>query len=132
MELDSRTTETMNILTSVVYGSTVEDDVMDETVRQNLEKEAIDAIVKAVSMTAVSLRKMHMDIWSNLWTTGFGISHSMADNAVNERQINATMYYVLSQAPAPIHSVHTTEARKNELHSYLAYSEGCFGGLPTL
>jgi len=48
-------------------------------------------------MTQFSLRQLHVDIWRKLWTTGFGISHSMADNAINGQQINATMYYVLSQ-----------------------------------
>ncbi len=63
-----------------------------------MEKMAVDALLKAVSMTQLSLKQMHQEIWAQLWTTGFGISHSMADNAVNGKQINATMYYVLSQA----------------------------------
>ena len=56
----------------------------------------------------------------------------MAENAVNGQQINATMYYVLSHAPAPIHSAHATEAQKKEMAAQLAYSEGCYGGTPTL
>jgi hypothetical protein len=47
-------------------------------------------------------------------------------------QINATMYFVLSQAPTPLHSLKASETTKAELFGYLAYLEGCYGGLPTL
>ena len=64
--------------------------------RDSLEQEVVDSMLKAVSMTQMSLKQLHQDIWRELWTTGFGISHSMADGAVNGDRINATMYYVLS------------------------------------
>ena len=84
-------------------------------------------------MTIQSLREQHISIWKRLWTTGFGISHSMAEEAVNGLQINATTYYVLSQVPTPLHSIHPVDqARQKELQGYLAYLEGCYGGLPTL
>jgi len=96
-----------------------------------VENEAINAITKATNN--LNLRDQHTSIWKNLWTTGFGISHSMAEDAINGAQINATMYYVLSQVPTPLHSIHPVDkARQTELQSYLAYLEGCYGGLPTL
>ena len=67
-------------------------------------------------MTTLSLRQMHLDIWHSLWTTGFGISHSMAEEAVNGYQINATMYYVLSQSPAPLHSITSTAKSVSYTH----------------
>lgn len=88
--------------------------------------------MKAVSTTSLTLRQSHLDIWRSLWTTGFGISHSMAENAVNGQQINATIYYVLSQTPAPIHSAHASKQEKADMMAQLAYSEGCYGGIPTL
>ena len=42
------------------------------------------------------------------------------------------MYYVLSQALTPLHSLQASEATKAELFGHLAYLEGCYGGLPTL
>jgi hypothetical protein len=42
------------------------------------------------------------------------------------------MYFVLSQAPTPLHSLKASETTKAELFGYLAYLEGCYGGLPTL
>ncbi len=67
-----------------------------------------------------------------MWTTGFGISPSLADNAVNGDQINATMYYVLSQVPAPLHYSLKDMDQVRELEGQLAYAEGCYGGVPTL
>lgn len=90
-------------------------------------------MMKAVSMTQTSLRQLHQDIWRELWTTGFAISNSLADGAVNGHQINATMYYVLSHNPAPLHSaMHASAGQKAEAEAQLAYSEGCYGGHPTL
>jgi len=89
--------------------------------------------MKAAGRSNQSLKEEHLTIWKSLWTTGFGISHSMADEAVNGVKVNATIYYVLSQTPTPLHSVHPVDvARRNELQSSLAYLEGCYGGLPTL
>jgi hypothetical protein len=84
-------------------------------------------------MSSTSLREQHIKVWQALWTTGFAISHSMAEDAVNGGQINATIYYVLSHVPTPLHSIHAVDlARRTELQSHLAYLEGCYGGLPTL
>ena len=89
--------------------------------------------LKAAVKSSQNLRDDHLNIWKSLWTTGFGISHSMAEEAVNGAQVNATIYYVLSQVPTPLHSIHSVDqARKKELQGYLAYLEGCYGGLPTL
>ena len=89
--------------------------------------------MKAAGRSSQSLKEEHLKIWKSLWTTGFGISHSMADEAVNGAKVNATIYYVLSQAPTPLHSVHPVDvARQTELQKSLAYLEGCYGGLPTL
>ena len=101
--------------------------------KETTENEAINAIMKAAGRSNQSLKEEHLKIWKSLWTTGFGISHSMADDAVNGVKVNATIYYVLSQTPTPLHSVHPVDvARRNELQSSLAYLEGCYGGLPTL
>lgn len=84
-------------------------------------------------MSSQGLKEEHIKIWKALWTTGFGISHSMAEEAVNGGQVNATMYYVLSQVSTPLHSIRAVDqARQKELQGYLAYLEGCYGGLPTL
>ena len=61
----------------------------------------------------------------------------MADYAINGDRINATMYYVLSQVPSPLHLTKAAAASddgaaRQELSKQLAYAEGCYGGIPTL
>ena len=63
---------------------------------------------------------------------GFVISCSYADNAINGDRVNATMYYVLSQSPTPLHSGQTSEGKRSELQGFLSYTEGCYSGIRTL
>lgn len=135
LEVEARMSQTLSVITAVAYSRdpfpTSKPGNLDAR-REKLEQEVVDAMLKAVSMTQLSLKQLHQDIWRELWTTGFGISHSMADGAVNGNQINATMYYVLSQTAAPMHFAHASEKEKAESTAQLAYSEGCYGGHPTL
>jgi len=125
-------THTMTILTSIVYSKAMSKEKLNDINKEDLEEEAVNAIIRAVGLSTDQLRNQHEGIWNTLWTTGFGISHSMAESAINGAQINATMYYVLSQSPTPLHSLETSSERKNELQGHLAYLEGCYGSLPTL
>jgi hypothetical protein len=136
MEVSARSTQSLSVLTAVAYSSPLTPVDMrqrgEEKLRENLSKEAVMSLKKCLSMTSTALRKSHTDVWRSLWTTGFGISRSLADNAVNGDQINATMFYVLSQVAAPLHSTATSNAEQGEMGRQLAYAEGCYGGIPTL
>jgi hypothetical protein len=79
-----------------------------------------------------SFKEDHMNVWSQLWSTGFTISYSKAADAINGDKINATMYYILSQVSSPYHEETTTRQKKAELANSLFYAEGCFGGYHTL
>ena len=125
-------THSLTVLTSIVYSKSMPKDRIKEVNKEDLEEKAVNAIVQAVGLSTDQLRAQHIGVWKDLWTTGFGISHSMAESAVNGAQINATMYYVLSQSPTPLHSLQTTSEQRIELQGYLAYLEGCYGNLPTL
>ena len=125
-------THSLTVLTSIVYSESMVPDKLTQINKEDLEEEAVNAILQAVGLSSEQLRTQHKSVWNELWTTGFGISHSMAESAVNGAKINATMYYVLSQSPTPLHSLQTTPDRKVELKGYLAYLEGCYGNLPTL
>ena len=103
-----------------------------EAVKEEVEREAVAAVTTAASMSWQKLQDSHSEVWGSLWTSGFGISWSFAEDAINGDRVNATMYYVLSQAPTPLHSTHTTQPEKSELHSYLSYTEGCYSGVFTL
>ena len=125
-------THSLTILTSIVYSESMPPEQLKKVSKVDLEEKAVNAIVQAVGMPTEQLRVRHTEVWDDLWTTGFGISHSMAESAVNGGQINATMYYVLSHSPTPLHSLQSTQEDKTELMEHLAYSEGCYGNLPTL
>lgn len=76
--------------------------------------------------------KGHITAWRELWNSGFSISRSMAEKALNGDKINATIYYVLSQVRAPLFEVGVSQQQINEANSVLSYSEGCYGGHHTL
>ena len=93
-----------------------------------MEKEAISSVKAAAAMTYQKLAENHSDVWRKLWTSGFGISYSYAENAINGERINATIYYVLSHSPTLLDSTHTSAAKRSELYGYLSYTEGCYSG----
>jgi len=128
LEVSPRMTSSIRILTGVSYR---EVDEVNDVVKDEVEKEAVEAVRSAVAMTWQSLLDTHTEAWRNLWISGFGISWSFAEGAVNGNRVNATLYYVLSQSPTLLHSK-ITEAKKSELQGYLSYAEGCYSGVRTL
>jgi len=69
----------------------------------------------------------HVEVWKRLWTSGFAISQSLASDVINGDRINATLYYVMSQARAPLHEKTTDVSKLVEHRASLVYSEGCYG-----
>jgi len=131
IEVKSRMTHSLHLLTAVAYKELPESGDA-ENMRLEVEKEAVNSVSAAASMTWQKLLDSHTDVWKKLWTSGFSISHSYAEGALNGKRINATTYYVLSQSPTPLHSTHISAQTKMELHGYLSYTEGCYSGLRTL
>ena len=64
--------------------------------------------------------------------SGFGISLSKAPDAVNGNQINATLYYTMSNLPAPLQEIETDETERAELQKFLYYPDRCYDGHQTL
>ncbi|KAH6941050.1 hypothetical protein HPB50_012731 [Hyalomma asiaticum] len=87
---------------------------------------------RVVSIESHILRNMHVDAWSQLWSTGFGISQSKAYGALNGDVINGTIYYILSHVRALASEWNTGPAEHRELQALLAYPEHCYGGHHTL
>ncbi|CAB4064278.1 unnamed protein product [Lepeophtheirus salmonis] len=148
-----RSSETLIIYTALVYSDPIhpQEDIKKERTRTqsratdvcctinnyfnhnlNLLILFLGLLTKAVKESYYKFRQSHESIWRhNLWNTGFGISYSYADDAVNGHKINATVYYVLSQVPALIHSIYTPPESRNKLQSHLNFPEGCYGGQPS-
>lgn len=129
IEVQSRVTYSLHLITGIAYSDHVSmsNDVLDR-LRGTMEKEAISSVKAAAAMTYQKLAENHSDVWRKLWTSGFGISYSYAENAINGERINATIYYVLSHSPTLLDSTHTSAAKRSELYGYLSYTEGCYSG----
>ncbi|CAB3382785.1 Hypothetical predicted protein [Cloeon dipterum] len=124
VQLNARSSTTFEFLTSVNYSEPVPRSEYLEKKRE-AEQRAIEAMKQAQSYRS-RLYETHSSSWRQLWSTGFSISQSLAADAVNGDQINATTYYVLSHTP------YIPVQQRAELQRALLYSEGCYGGLHTL
>lgn len=68
-----------------------------------------------------------------IWKSGFGISKSLADLALNGDRINATLYYVASNHRAPQIELYKPVSNQSGIdykHEY--YIERCYEGFSTL
>jgi len=122
VEVNSRMAFSLHLMTGVAYSDV---DTREELARDNMQKEALRSISNAASMSWQRLTEAHSEVWAQLWTSGFGISHSYAENAVNGGRVNATIYYVLSHSPSLLES-------NTQLKGFLSYTEGCYSGIRTL
>ncbi|XP_064603192.1 uncharacterized protein KIAA2013 homolog [Liolophura sinensis] len=105
-----------------------EADAKKQDIRQSVIKE-MEFVLK---MDPMLLRDEHATAWHKLWRSGFSISLSKAATALNGDKINSTLYYVLSNVPAPLHDVSTTHEQKLEIRKVLFYPNGCYGAYSTL
>jgi hypothetical protein len=72
-------------------------------------------------------------VWlCQLWSSGFGISLSLAGGSLNGDKINATMYCVLSQTPSSISELDRPQADKLKLEKLLYFPDRCYDGHHTL
>lgn len=119
------------VITVVKYSSTFLSGKTEnlDPILGELEKKVVDEIRSVSSINYNKLKKEHMEAWSNLWRSGFGISNSLAVDAMNGDQINATMYYLLSNSRAPL--IELREA-SSELTNLKYQMERCYEGFSTL
>lgn len=131
LQIKSRMSTTLHIVTAINYT----EPILSKTYaahRDQIKHNAISVLKTAVTGNIRRLREDHARVWQELWASGFSISHSKAENALNGDLINATIYRVLSQAPAPLYQVSTSEEQRNSILRDIAYAEGCYGGHQTL
>ena len=73
-----------------------------------------------------------MEVLFQFWLSGFSISYSKASRELNGDKINSTIYYVLSNVPAPLHDPRTPQSQILELHKTLHYPDQCYKDHTTL
>lgn len=131
LQVKSQLSVILHVVTAINYTDPVPRKLYS-SFKDKVAESALLVLKRAVTGSIKKLRMEHSQVWSELWSSGFRISHSKAENALNGDLINATLYHVLSQARAPLHEVTTTEDQRASILRDIAYAEGCYGGLPTL
>lgn len=131
LQVKSQLSVTLHVVTALNYTDPVPRK-MYPSVKDIVAQSALAVLKRAVTGSIKKLRTDHSLVWNELWSSGFYISHSKAENAINGDLINATLYHVLSQARAPLHEVMTTDEERASILRDIAYAEGCYGGHPTL
>lgn len=140
LTLTKRGTTGLQLLTTIKYSEAVSKvDFQTGELRTQTEKQAIAAMEKALQEAVheeraryYEFRRQHVRVWTSLWATGFGISTSRAEGALNGDRINSTIYAVLSQVPAYEFEDSVTPQRTEEIRQALIYAEGCYDSYHTL
>ncbi|EDW45570.1 uncharacterized protein KIAA2013 homolog [Drosophila sechellia] len=142
LQLRKRGTVRIVYPTAVQYSKPVAEEKIGGT-SETIEQQATQAMAKLLqklgskpsnpgSLNSVNIyRQEHIDVWTDLWATGFTISTSKAENSLNGDRINATMYAVLSQVRS-FEFEETGGSKKEDIAKALTYAEGCYDSYHTL
>lgn len=140
LSLKRRGTTSLELLTAVTFSEPVSRaEAQQAQLTVDVERRAIAAMEKALQDAVherrdayYEFRRQHMKVWASLWATGFSISTSLAEGALNGDRINATIYAVLSQVPALEFEDSITPQKSEEIRQALTYAEGCYDSYHTL
>ncbi|XP_036328798.1 uncharacterized protein KIAA2013 homolog [Rhagoletis pomonella] len=142
VQLKKRGAITIVFPIAVHYSQPITRDKFSET-SQDVENKAVQAMTKVLQklqnkpdtqINTHTFRQEHVNVWSDLWATGFSISTSKAENSLNGDRINASMYAVLSQTRSYEYEefVSLKSPSKQEIAKALTYAEGCYDSYYTL
>lgn len=129
--VDPKSSKRLTFRTVVHYSESGPSSQLASTFKK-LESLVQQDIQKAMEADQRYLRQKHIDIWKKLWHSGFGISYSRAQGALNGDKINATLYYVLSNSRDYISEFGTSSQLRHNLQRYLYVPDKCYGGHHTL
>lgn len=123
----------LEFLLTINYSEPITRDKIAKT-KPEVEKGAVDSMQKALQIAEhnneenklYNFKKFHMQIWKNLWQTGFEISSSLAEDSINGDRINATIYAVLSQVRSFDSEDGISLPQKLEIDKILNNVEGCY------
>lgn len=123
----------LEFLLTINYSEPITRDKFAKT-KFAVEKGAIDSMQKALQNAEhnneenklYNFKKLHMQIWKNLWLTGFEISSSLAEDSINGDRINATIYAVLSQVRSLESEDGILLPQKMDIDKILNNVEGCY------
>lgn len=125
------TTQTYHLLTVVYYTKPVAKAEAGGLLA-GLVTQVDQDMSKGLGYADKHLRQQHTRVWGKLWESGFSISHSKAVGMVNGDKVNRTIYYVLSNVPAPMHDLSTAKKDRVAIEKVLHYPDRCYQGHYTL
>ncbi|XP_061391463.1 uncharacterized protein KIAA2013 homolog [Musca vetustissima] len=104
------------------------------TLAMNKVLQSLQSKTESAATALHNFRQAHINVWSDLWATGFTISTSKAENSLNGDRINATMYAVLSQTRSYEFEeyISVSAPSKQDIAKALTYAEGCYDSYHTL
>lgn len=102
IEVKERSQHTLTVQTFLNYTKPYEHETEVHAAVPDLKVSLRETVKRVIALSPVILAQQHDTAWRSLWWSGFSISHSHAPAAVNGYQINATLYYLLSQRTMPV------------------------------
>uniref|UniRef100_F1KVQ6 Uncharacterized protein n=1 Tax=Ascaris suum TaxID=6253 RepID=F1KVQ6_ASCSU len=100
--------------------------------QQQLTQSIVKEFADTLSIGAASLDEEHTSAWRLLNRVSFGISKSLAPDALNGDLINATRYALLSNTRAPLLEHASTGQQKKEASTLLERRNMCYTGHSTM
>lgn len=97
IEVQANSHESLSVQTFVNYTKLYEQESELQAAIPDLKVTLREAVKKVVQLSPSVLHQQHETAWKSLWRSGFSINYSHAPRALNGYQINATLYYLLSQ-----------------------------------
>ncbi|KHN77996.1 Uncharacterized protein Tcan_18600 [Toxocara canis] len=113
------------------YETLSKEDNQDEK-QQRISHAIVKGFADTLSVGAASLDEEHTTAWRRLEAVSFGISKSLAPDALNADSINATRYALLSNTRDPLLELASTEEQKKEASSLSQKRNMCYTGHSTL
>ncbi|BFZ15883.1 hypothetical protein BsWGS_18922 [Bradybaena similaris] len=129
--VEAASTKRFHFLTAVYYSRPFPAQNAHKYVPDCIEQ-AKGELEKGLEINENVLKLEHTKVWGKLWFSGFSISTSLAAGALNGDRINKTLYYVLSNSPAPLHNVMSTVDDKLKIERILHFPDSCYEGHSTL
>lgn len=134
----------LDVIHIINYAAVSSPDTVQKTIN-DIESKAVEQMTEMLQMreyhflvndnselSGNSFKRQHQKVWNSLWNTGFEISTSKADDAINGDRINATIYAVLSHVRSLEFENSRTPQERAEITRTLFYSEGCYDSYHTL
>lgn len=135
----------LDVLHIINYAITTSSESAQKQIAQDIEAKAVEKMTEMLQLNEYhfivndnsdhivnSFKRQHQKVWNSLWETGFQISTSKADDAINGDRINATIYAVLSQVRSLEFESNSSPQERSEISRTLFYSEGCYDSYHTL